>query len=110
MLIESFFQDIRVGLRVLIKEKSFCALAVLVLAIGIGGVATMFSVVNATMLRGFSYPNASRLAGVQLINLHDATARIANANGFGSQIFMLDYEEMRAQQKSFELLAGYING
>ena len=110
MFIQSFFQDVRIGLRILIKEKSFCALAVLVLAIGIGGVATMFSVVNATMLRGFSYPNAARLAGVQVVNLTDTTQRVANVNGFGSQIFMLDFEEMRQQQKSFELLAGYING
>ncbi|HVU36175.1 MAG TPA: ABC transporter permease [Opitutaceae bacterium] len=110
MMIESFLQDLRVGFRVLLKEKSFCALAVLVLALGIGGVATMFSVVDAVMLRGFSYPNASRLAGVQIINVTDATQRAANANGFGSQIFMLDYEELRREQKSFERLAGYING
>ena len=31
-------------------------------------------------------------------------------NGFGSQIFTLDYESFRTEQKSFELLAGYING
>ena len=34
-MFESFFQDVRVGLRVLFKEKSFCFLAVLVLALGI---------------------------------------------------------------------------
>ena len=110
MFVETFVQDVRVGVRMLIKEKSFCTLAVLVLALGIGGVATMFSVVNATMLRGFSYPNADRMTGVQIINVTDTTQRIANANGFGSQIFMLDYEEIREQQKSFELMAGYING
>ncbi len=110
MLLETFFQDLRIGGRVLLKEKSFCLLAVLVLALGIGGVATMYSVVNAVMLRGFSFPNADRLAGIQIINVTDTTQRVANANGFGSQIFMLDYEEMRQEQKSFELLAGYING
>ena len=39
-MFESFLQDIRVGFRVLLKEKSFCFLAVLVLALGIGGVTT----------------------------------------------------------------------
>jgi putative ABC transport system permease protein len=107
MLIESFIHDVRIGLRVLIKEKSFCALAVLVLALGIGGVTTMFSVVNGTMLRGFSYPNANRLAGVQFV---DVTQKNANLNGFGSQTFALDYEAMREQQQSFSLLAAYING
>jgi putative ABC transport system permease protein len=107
MIIESFFRDIRVGLRVLSKEKSFCALAVLVLALGICGVTTMFSVVNGTMLRGFAYPNADRLAGIQVIDPSQSTA---NRNGFGSQIFALDYEEMRQTQQSFDLLAAYING
>lgn len=110
MIIETFLQDVRVGTRVLIKEKSFCALAVLVLALGIAAVATMFSVINATMLRGFSYPNAERLAGLQVINVTDKTQRAANLNGFGSQIYMLDYEEMLKTQQSFEMMAGYING
>jgi putative ABC transport system permease protein len=107
MFLESILQDIRIGLRVLIKEKSFCALAVLVLTLGICGVTTMFSVVNGTMLRGFSFPNADRLAGVQIV---DVTQRNANVNGFGSQIFTLDYEAIRTQQKSFDLLAAYISG
>ncbi len=107
MIFQAFVQDIRIGLRLLIKEKSFCLLAVLVLALGIGGVTTMFSVVNGVMLRGFSFPNADRLAGIQVI---DITQTNANRNGFGGQIFTLDYEAMRAQQKSFDLLAAYIAG
>ena len=107
MFLQSFLQDVRIGLRVLLKEKSFCLLAVFVLALGIGGVTTMFSVINGTMLRGFSYPNADRLAGLQVI---DVTQKNANAFGFGSQIFALDYEAIREQQKSFDLLAAYING
>ena len=106
-MISSILQDLRIGFRVLLKEKSFCLLAVFVLALGIGGVTTMFSVINGTMLRGFSYPNADRLAGVQVI---DVTQKNANVNGFGSQIFTLDYEAIREQQKSFDLLAAYING
>jgi predicted permease len=107
MIFETFFQDLRVGARVLFKEKAFCFLAVLVLALGICGVATMYSVVNGTMLRGFSFPNAARLAGVQVI---DVTQRNANSNGFGGQIFTLDYEALLEQQKSLEMMAAYISG
>jgi predicted permease len=107
MILATFFQDLRIGFRVLIKEKTFCLLAVTVLALGICGVATQFSVVNAVMLRGFSFPNADRLVGVQIIDL---TQGNANINGFGSQIYALDYEDVREQQKSLELLAAYING
>ena len=46
-MFDSFFQDIRVGLRLLFKDKTFCFLAVLVLGLGIGGATTQFTVVNA---------------------------------------------------------------
>ena len=64
----SFIRDLRIGIRVLIKEKSFCALAVSVIALGICGVTTMFSVVNGVMLRGFSFPNGDRLVSVRFID------------------------------------------
>ena len=103
-MLSSILQDLRIGFRVLLKEKSFCLLAVFVLALGIGGVTTMFSVINGTMLRGFSYPNADRLAGIQII---DPTTK--TPFGFNNRIFALDYEAIREQQKSFDLLAAYIN-
>ena len=68
MIIESLFQDLRIGLRVLIKEKSFCALAVFVLALGICAVTTQFSVVNGIILRGFNFPHAERLTSVRFID------------------------------------------
>jgi len=46
MILDTFCQDVRVGLRILFKEKSFCLLAVLVLALGIAGVTTQFTIVN----------------------------------------------------------------
>jgi hypothetical protein len=61
MMLESFFQDIRIGLRVLVKEKSFCALAVTVLTLGICAVTTQFAVVDGVMLRGI-FISASRRA------------------------------------------------
>jgi len=64
---ESFLQDMRIGFRVLIKEKSFCFLAVLVLALGICGVTTQFTVVNALVLRRFSFPHPEQLMSVGLI-------------------------------------------
>ena len=102
---EHFLRDIRIGLRVLIKEQSFCALAVIVLALGICGVTTMFSVVNGVMLRGFSFPTADRLASANFIDLSSA-----NLGGFNGQISSMDYDELLPQQKSFEMMAAYLNG
>jgi putative ABC transport system permease protein len=102
---DSFRRDLALGLRVLIKEKSFCTLAVIVLALGIAGVATMFSVVNGVMLRGFSFPNADRLVSFQFI---DPTTR--TFNGVNNQVWQMDYEEVLPQQKSYDMLAAYLNG
>src|SRR5262249_58949568 len=68
MILDSFRQDVRVGLRVLFKDKTFCFLAVLVLALGIGGVTTQFTVVNTILLRGFSFPHPGQLVSVGLID------------------------------------------
>src|SRR5437773_3834779 len=105
MLPETFLRDLRIGLRVLVKEKSFCALAVMVLALGICGVTTMFSVVNGVMLRGFSFPNSDRLASANFI---DPTS--TSFFGVNGQISTMDFEEIRPVQKSFERLAAYLNG
>src|SRR5882724_4585018 len=105
MIVESFFQDVRIGLRVLVKEKGFCALAVIVIALGICGVTTMFSIVNGVMLRGFSFPTADRMVGVQFIDPSQS-----NFFGVASQLYALDYEEIRTNQKSFEHVVAYING
>src|SRR5262245_18363858 len=98
-------RDIRIGLRLLVKEKSFCALAVIVLALGIASVTTMFSVVNGVMLRGFSFPNAGRLANLNFIDPSSATFF-----GVNGQISSKDYQELLPEQQSFERLAAYLNG
>jgi putative ABC transport system permease protein len=102
---ETFLRDVRIGLRVLVKERAFCALAVIVLALGICGVTTMFSVVNGVMLRGFSFPNADRLASANFVDPSSA-----NFFGVNGQISAMDYQELLSEQQSFERLAAYLNG
>jgi len=108
MILDSFRQDVRVGLRVLFKEKSFCFLAVLVLGLGIGGATTQFTVVNAVVLRGFSFPHPEQLMSVGLI---DPQGTAPNNNfGIGNIPTAQDYEDLRAGQQSFAQMAGYLNG
>src|SRR5205807_1086345 len=107
-MFESFLQDIRIGFRVLLKEKSFCFLAVLVLALGICGVTTQFTIINALVLRGFSFPHPEQLASVGLI---DPQASAQNNNfGNGNIPSGQDYEDLRAAQHSFSQMAAYLNG
>jgi len=108
MILDSFRQDVRVGLRVLFKEKSFCFLAVLVLGLGIGGATTQFTVVNAIVLRGFSFPHPEQLMSVGLI---DPKASDQNNNfGVGNIPTAQDYEDLKAAQKSFSMMSGYLSG
>jgi putative ABC transport system permease protein len=108
MILDSFRQDVRVGLRVLFKEKTFCILAVIVLALGIGGVTTQFTVVNAFVLRGFSFPHPEQLMTVGLVDpLANANQ---NNNGAGFIPSSQDYEDLRAAQQSFALMSGYLSG
>src|SRR3989304_9319628 len=105
MALEILVQDIRIGLRILFKERAFCALAVFVLALGIAAVTTQFSVVNAVMLRGFSFPNADRMMNVNFIDPSSATFF-----GVNGRIAAMDFEEFRTEQQSFEMMAAYLNG
>src|SRR5213083_69379 len=108
MFLDSFRQDVRVGLRLLFKEKSFCFLAVLVLGLGIGGATTQFTIVNAIVLRGFSFPHPEQLMSVGLI---DPKASDQNNNfGLGNIPTAQDYEDLKAAQKSFSMMAGYLSG
>src|SRR6476659_3191920 len=108
MILDSFRQDIRVGLRLLFKDKTFCFLAVLVLGLGIGGATTQFTIVNAIVLRGFSFPHPEQLMSVGLI---DPKASDQNNNfGLGNIPTAQDYEDLKATQKSFSMMAGYLNG
>jgi len=102
---ESLGQDLRIGLRVLRKERSFSLLAIVVFALGICGVTTMFSVVNGVMLRGFSFPNSDRLASANFIDPSSA-----NFFGVNGQVSSMDFEDIRGVQQSFEHLAAYLNG
>jgi predicted permease len=107
-MFDSFFQDIRVGLRLLFKDKTFCFLAVLVLGLGIGAATTQFTVVNGIVLRGLSFPHSEQLMSVGLL---DPKASDQNNNfGLGFIPTAQDYEDLKNAQQSFAMTAGYLNG
>jgi len=61
---EALLQDLRHTLRRLARAPGFTAVVVLVLALGIGGTAITFAVVDAVLLRSLPFPNADRLVRV----------------------------------------------
>src|SRR5436309_11411206 len=108
MILDSFRQDVRVGLRVLFKDKTFCFLAVLVLGLGIGGATTQFTLVNAIALRGLSFPHPEQLMTVGLID--PKTSDQNNNFGLGNIPSAQDYEDLKNAQQSFAMMAAYLNG
>ena len=62
--VETIWRDLRFALRTLRKSPAFAAVAVLTLTLGIGATASIFSVVDAVLLRRLPYHNASRLVSL----------------------------------------------
>ncbi len=61
-MIETFFQDIRYGARILRKNPSFTAIAILTLALGVGANSAIFSVINSILLRPLPVKDPSQIA------------------------------------------------
>ena len=68
---DEMFQDLRFGLRILLKHPGFASIAILTLALAIGANTAIFSVVNALMVRPLPYPDEDRLIWIEEVSRTD---------------------------------------
>ena len=98
---DEMFQDLRYGIRLLLKNPGFSLVAVFTLALGICGVTTQFSVVDAALLRGLPFPQSERLVRVTMRDPSWSPEREYSLSG-------ADVLEIESKQQSFEGLAQYL--
>ncbi len=94
---DNLLQDLRFAARTLVKSPGFAIVAVLCIAIGIGANTTIFSVVNALLLRPFPYANPDSIVSVRETQVKNDI----DESGFS----YLDYRDLREQNKAFSQVA-----
>jgi putative ABC transport system permease protein len=98
----NLFSDLRLGLRILLRNPGFSATAILLLALGIGANTAIFSVVNGVLLRPLPYQNPSQIMQIW---------HVPPAKSFpGMSLFSVspaNYLDWRSQNHSFEEMAAY---
>jgi putative ABC transport system permease protein len=93
----SFLQDLRFAVRLLVKDRWFSAIAVIALALGIGVNSTVFTFVNAVLIRGLPFDEPDRIMS---IGTRDARSRDRGLS-------YLEFEDYRTGSRAFSGLAGY---
>ena len=100
---ETFWQDIRYGLRLLIKNPGFAGAAIVCLALGIGATSAIFSVVNAVLLRPLPYVHPERL-----VKIYSEFPNQPSGRRFW--VSAPEFIEIRREAKSWESLDAWVNG
>jgi putative ABC transport system permease protein len=98
---ETFFQDLRYGTRMLLKQPGFTVIAVMALAIGIGANTAIFSVVNAVLLEPLPFPEPDRLMIVYESRIDRGASR--------SSVSYPNFADWRDQNQVFEHMSSYHN-
>ena len=93
------FQDLRYGMRMMMKQPAFTLVAVVTLALGIGANTAIFSLVNSILLRSLPFREPDRV-----VRMLQASPKLG-LNSWG--VSQADFAAYREQNRSFETIALY---
>lgn len=96
--IDMLLQDLKYALRTLVKKPGFTAIAILTLAVGIGGNAAIFSAVRAVLLRPLPFPSPDEVVEVFSTSVKSPQAMAGTASP-------PDFTDWRRENTSFKELA-----
>src|ERR1043165_5271458 len=96
---ETLVQDIKFGLRMLLKSPSLSIVATIALALGLGANTAIFSVVNAVLLRPLPFPDSSKL--VALFETDPQEGRVRGSHSYPN------FFDLLSQATTFDKLACY---
>ena len=99
---ETIWQDIRHGLRMLRKSPGFSAVAVLSLALGVGANTTIFTVVNAILLHPLPVKDISQVVELDTV---DTKTRIGIANAEKIGMSFPNFQDYGKETKVFSSLS-----
>ena len=97
----TLFQDLRYGLRVMGKSRGFTAVALIVLALGIGGNTAIFSIVNGVLLQPLPYPQADQLLSIRSAEPSRGIPPVVASYA--------DYLDWKQQAHSFSNMGTYVS-
>ncbi len=97
----TLLQDLRYGMRMLMKRPGFMFVAVITLALGIGANTAIFSVVNAVLIRPLPFNEPERLVAVCETNLQQGQDHQAVGGA--------NFTDWKRENQVFESLAAYFN-
>ena len=100
----TLLQDIRYGLRVVAKSPGFAAVAILMLALGIGANAAIFQLIDAVRLRALPVQDPSTLA---IVHLNTNNWGSGNYNGPYSEFTFPLWQQVEKHQEAFSSIAAW---